>query len=70
MIRVYMPLVDGGQQLHDEYSSGKALIEDLISDDFEADPNCLCIEAKDRNGKTVTLTIPYGDRDTVSVKIE
>ncbi len=69
MIRVYMPLINGDQQPLAECSSGKELIHELITDDFAAPPRCLCIEAKDGDGKTVTLTIPYDDRDTVSMKI-
>ena len=70
MIRVYMPLVDSGQQPLGEYTSGKQLIHELITDDFGKPPRSLCIEAQTEDGQSVTVTIPYDDCDTVSVRID
>ena len=69
MIRVQMPFINGGEDKW-EFSSGKELIHELITDDFGVPPKYLSFEAKDEQGQMVTVTIPYDDRDTVSVKIK
>lgn len=62
-LRIGLPLVDGGHHAL-EYSSGKQLIHDWISDDWGAPPRSLTIEARTRDGQSVEIVIPYDDSDS------
>jgi hypothetical protein len=68
-LRIYLPLVDDGQQPID-YPNGKALIEGMIGDDWGAPPKSLIFEATTDDGRTVSIIIPYKPVSRVSVVIE
>lgn len=61
-LEISISLVDGGLMIYSElFTSGKELINTLISDDWGAPPLLLTITSKTDDGKTVTISIPYKD---------
>lgn len=68
-LRIFLPIVNGSE-FEINFANGRELINELISDDFAAPPNALCIEVISQEGKTITITIPYDDRDEAFVRIE
>lgn len=68
-LRVYLPLVSGGQ-LPLEFESGVELINSLVGDDFGAPPTSLCFEASDELGNVVRLSVPYDGSDNAHLSIE
>ncbi|MDP2653101.1 MAG: hypothetical protein Q8Q08_03615 [Candidatus Omnitrophota bacterium] len=58
---IKLPLVDGGE-LPLDFNNGKELIEQICGDDFAAPPRFLCIEAKTKDNKTVTINVPYDQK--------
>ncbi len=68
-LSIYLTLVDGGQ-LPLNFSSGRELIHEMVSDDFAAPPRSLCFEIFDKDKKkAITITVPYDDRDEVFMGI-
>ena len=68
-LKMSLPLVNGGL-LPLDFETGKQLIQELISDDFGAPPRSLVIECTTEDNKTVTISIPYSDKNEVSVSID
>jgi len=68
-LKMSLPLVNGGL-LPLDFDTGKQLIQELISDDFAAPPRSLVIECTTVDKKTVTISIPYSDKDEVRVSID
>lgn len=68
-LRMYLPLVDGGQYPL-EFTTGKELIEELISDDWGAPPRFLVIESSTGDGKQVRIAIPFDQSSAASATIE
>lgn len=66
---IFLPLVNG-ERLPLNYRNGRELIHEMVSDDFDAPPHSLCLEATTDDGKTVRITIPYNDSDKASVIFE
>ena len=54
--RVYLPLVDGGEYPL-EYTSGKELIQQMVTDDWAAPPRSLIFEATSDDGMVTRITI-------------
>ena len=69
-LRISVPLVNGELlDLYSDVTTGKALIQALLTSDWGAPPRCLVFEAKAEDGRTVEISIPYDERDTVHVHI-
>lgn len=68
-LKIYLPLVDGSV-LPIEHTSGKELIQGLVSDDVRPPPRSMVIEATAEDGRRIAITIPYDNRDAAHVRIE
>lgn len=68
-LRISVRLADGGDQSFD-FRNGREVVEELLSDDWAAPPSTMTITAATEDGRLVTIGIPYGDHDEVSVRIE
>lgn len=67
-LEISLPLVDGGL-FPLEYSSGKELIHEMVSDDWGAPPRCMVIRSKTADGQTVEISIPYDETGAASAII-
>lgn len=68
-LRVFLPLVDGGQ-LELDYNTGRELIHGMVSDDFGPPPHSLQLEATMEDGRRVRIGVPYNSSDKVFVAVE
>lgn len=69
-LRIFLPLENGGSfPVKFEFSNGRELIDNFWPD-VRPKPRSLCIEVLKEDGKAITITIPYDNRDKVSVRIE
>ncbi len=59
-----------GSQCALNYSTGKELIQKMVTDDSGPPPRCMVIEATTEDGKKVTISVPYDDRNRVTVSVE
>lgn len=65
-LKIYLSLVDGSI-LPMDFSTGRELIHEMVSDDFGAPPKSLIFEISTKEGKIIKIAIPYSDDDTVSI---
>jgi len=69
-LRVFAPLVNGGQVELSDCHTGQQLIRALFSHDWGAPPKAVVIEATSTDGRAVRLVIQNDDSDMVRVIIE
>jgi len=69
-LNIKLPLVNGGE-LPLDFENGKELIDALCSDDINPPPKCMLIEARTKDNKVVSISIPYDQKASEAhIKIE
>ena len=68
-LRIFAPLVNGGQLELADCPTGRDLVRVLLGDGRSAEPKALVIEATDNDGRVVRIIVSADDSETAKVSI-
>jgi hypothetical protein len=69
-LRVFAPLVGGGQMELEDCDTGSEVVRALFSHKWAAPPQSIVIEATANDGRIVRIIVPNDESDTVRVAVE
>ena len=68
-LRIFAPLVNGGQLELADCPTGRDLVRVLLGDGRSAEPKALVIEATDKDGRVVRIIVSADDSETAKESI-
>jgi len=68
-LRIFAPLVNGGQLELADCPTGRDLVRVLLGDGRSGEPKALVIEATDKDGRVVRIVVSADDSETARVSI-